>query len=322
MANSVLRIETSISAPTGQTELTHVFKQPGTLAFEDKYHHYIHLGALRGLTGLTITGLNDAEIHFLAPLSGDIDFPGSYFDEAGVLNLVDCHNVVISGVFQNLRPYRSGELTDQTGNAVNVCRSTVKFVHSQIFSAARMPFAAHSGSLVEIEDSVIEGDYFELFNGASSVTVRRSRIIQDASYPDSHSMLWTGSSHLGVNGGNSYRDSNTIFDGCEFVMKSGRSLVSGNGSYDTKSNVEFRGCSISEKDQNFGICSWHENFNSIIVQTNGSFGEYRPTDLLEVAPGTSGFARFIDYYQDGGRPGGPSGESPIVVDGVSSSDIM
>lgn len=323
MAKTEMIITTEVSVPSGITELTHVFKNPGTIAFENKYHHYIHPAALRGVDGLTIEGLQDAEIHFLAPLSGETWYHDAYRHDSGVLNLIDCKNVVISGAFENVRPYFAGTLSEQTATAVNVARSTVKFQNSKIFSAARLPFTAHSGSTVEIEDSLIQGDYFELFNGASSLTVRRCEIVQEASYPDSHTMLWTSSRHRSAVDNVAYDNGMTIFDACRFKMKSGRGLVSGNGSYDTKSTVEFRnGCVIEERDPAFGIVSWHSSYNSIEVNTNGNFEDYT-TDIVRVGPGVTGFGNFVDYYQDGtgGKPGGENDAAPITVDGVVSSDI-
>lgn len=324
MALSHIQLTTNITGPTNETELTHVFKNSQTLHFEDKYHHYIHPVALRGITQLSITGLRDAEIHFLAPLQGATYYQGDYRHDSGVLNLIDCHNCTISGAFVNSRPYNmdhGGDLREQTAVAVNVARSTVKFQFSKFFSEARLPVMVHSGSTVEIEDSQIEGDYFELFNSASSLTVRRSEVIQNASFPDSHSMLWTGSSHRSGVDNALYENSHTIFDKVDFKLFSGRALVSGNGSYHTMSNVEFRnGCQILERDEHFGIVSWHGNYNSITVNTNKQFGEY--TDDIVRTSGSPGFGRFIDYYPDGGgKPGGPGDESPIFVDGMASSGI-
>jgi len=330
-------IRTTISEKSGQTELAHVFRAGRRLAFEDGYHHYIHPGALDGIGQLTIKGLQNAEIYFLGPLRGNVEFTEAYAPDSGVINFVDCQNVVVGGlVAENYRQFRVAEKGEtgaakmrlESSNVVNVQNSTIHFKGCHFKSRGKLCFMAHSGSTVELLDSVLDGYYFELFNGASSLTASRCNINQHhRGGPDSHSMLWVSSRHRNESLGRAFDNGSTVIDRCRMDMKSGRSLVSGNGSYDTRSNVTFQNSHLEPgHDKTFGICTWHKNYNSITVETD--FGAQRePVDpiLDYVSTPNVGFARFVNYYypltKDETRPGGPREQAPIVVDGVSSVDV-
>ena len=109
-----------------------------------------------------------------------------------------------------------------------------------------------------------------------------------------------------------------VLEDVTFNMADGRSVVTGNGSYTTMSNVTLRRPVFATIDPTFGIVGWHENYNSITV----TFDEFTPPGLVDyVSTPAAGFARFVNHYVTPTTPGGPNGESPIVVDGVSSEDI-
>ena len=71
----------------------HAFKDGAQrIFFEDEYIHYLHPETLASLDMMTISGLKNAEVHFLGQLIGDRTHWKSYLDDSAVLNIVDCEN--------------------------------------------------------------------------------------------------------------------------------------------------------------------------------------------------------------------------------------
>jgi hypothetical protein len=314
----VSNIRSTITEKTNQTELAHVFKAGSKIRFEDGYHHYFHPGSLEGVDQLSISGLRDAELHFLAPLKGKVAYTGPYRPDSAVLNLVNCQNVVIGNLqAENLHEFdASGR---QESSVVNIENSSVKMMGSVLKSNGKLCLTVHSGSTVEIVNSLLSGYYFELFNAASSLTVKNSDIVQNHAEPDSHSMLWVSSRHRNATTTDAYDDGHTIIDRCNLLLETGRSLVCGNGSYDTRSNVGFSNCNLRNIDPTFGICPWHKNYNSISVAT-----DFEDFNLSYIKTPLVGLAKFVDYYsedQHSNRPGGQDEAAPIIIDGISSKDV-
>lgn len=311
---------------TDRTELTHVFKKGQPIVFESGYHHYIHAGALEGIDQITVSGLKNAEIYFLAPLSGFAVYEDSFRADSGVLNVVDCENIIIEGlVAENRNEFRPGNIVIESSCVVNVMASFgVKFANCDFVSHGKTAVSVHSGSTVEIYDSLIKGHYFELFNGASSLTVTKCVITQDSPNPDSHSMLWVSSSNREAIRNTLHENGHTIFRDNKFVFASGRSLVTGNGSYHTLSRVDFEQNELVRNagaPEMFGVCTWNRNYQSINVLLLDS--SITPKDDYIESP-SPGFAKFVNYSGeslDAVRPGGPNGESPIIVAGVSSAKV-
>jgi len=320
-------ISRKIDAPSNVASLVHVIGPGSQIAFEDGYVHYIHPGALRNVNALTIRGLKNAKIFFLTPLTGNVVFPDSYRDEAAVLNLVECENLLVSNLIAtNQRAFMPGNMILESSNVVNVVKSTVRFENCRFNSNGKICFAAHTDSEVELVNCDLNGYYFELFNGASKVTASGCNFNQDHPNPDSHSAIWVGSSHRRDVWNTLHENGETIIDKCIFNMVSGRSLVSGNGSYETKSTVQITNSEIREADATFGLVTWHKNFNSVLVDVDDHTLMTDGRDLLDyVATPNAGFAKFVNYYQpltkDEVRPGGPNQESPIIVNGLSSVDV-
>lgn len=301
----------------------HVFQNAADrLFFEDGYIHYIHPNALKGIDKLTITGLKDAQIHMLGPLSGEQLYWTPYTDATGILNVVDCENVGFSGLdITNHQTYEPGNITLETSNALNVSRSRdIFFQNSRFVANGKTVVSIHSGSGVTMEDCEIESYYFGLNCAASTLFGERLTLRQhNKEVPDSHSAIWVASSHRHGETNKLYENTVVTMKDTKLHMLTGRSLVSGNGSYHTKSRVRFDGLEfVGYRDPTFGICTWHENFNSITVATD------YPVVSDYVSTPREGFARFVNYYESPGderRPGGPNQESPIIVNGVSSSQV-
>jgi len=295
----------------------------GPLSFESGKVYYIHPGALTGVSQLTLDDIHDTEIHFLAPLKGTQMYWTTYGDDVGILNITDCTGLKITGLdVENEYEFQVGNVILETGVAVNVSRSVVTFEHCTITSNAKCALIAHSGSDVTIEDSTINAFYFEFMVGASDLTARRCNLNQDHTTPDSHSAIWTGSSMRNGVTNVLYENTNVTLEQCLLDMKDGRAIVSGNGSYTTRSNVTLDGIGFVVRDQAFGICTWHENFNSITVTVgpNGIAG-YDGSDDFHSAVDGPGFARFINYYTTPTTPGGAGAAAPIIIDGVSSVNV-
>ena len=293
----------------------------GPLAFESDKVYYIHPGALTGVTQLSLNGLSNTEIHFLAPLSGSRMYWTTWGNDIGILNVVDCTNVKITGLtVENTYQFTPGNPILESSVAVNVSRSQgIVFQHCNVTGNGKSPFMVHSGSEVTIEDSVINGYYFEITVGASDVTARRVVFNQDHETPDSHSAVWVSSTAR--NGETNVLTSNTnvVLEDITFNMDDGRAIVSGNGSYTTMSNVTLRRPVFANVDQTFGIVTWHENFNSITVV----FDEVNIPGLVDYvsAPDGPGWGRFVNYYVTPTTPGGAGAAAPIIVDGVSSVNV-
>jgi len=310
--------------------LVHVLGPGKPLQFEDGYTHYVHPGALQGVNQITIRGLKNAKIFFLTPLSGDVTLLAAYRDDTGVLNLIDCDNVLISNLIaENRREFSSSasNMIMESSNVVNVVKSKVAFENCVLKSNGKLCFMAHTDSEVVIVNSTLDGYYFELFNAASKVTCENVNFEQSHPNPDSHSALWVGSSHRRDGWNTLHENGETVIRKSKFNLESGRSIVSGNGSYHTKSTVKIEDSEILIENPTSGLCTWHKNFNSILMDVDDQslLKSNLELDRDYVATPNTGFARFVNYYQpltkDEVRPGGPNGESPIVVNGVSSADV-
>lgn len=296
----------------------------GPLSFESDKIYYVHPGALQGVTQLTLDGLQNTEIHFLAPLKGSQMYWTTYGDDVGILNITDCQNLKVTGLdVENEYVFQPGNVILETSVAVNVSRSTgVVFEHCDITSNGKCALVVHSGSEATIRDSVINAYYFEIMVGASDLVAERVVFNQDHTTPDSHSAIWTGSSMRNGVTNVLYENTNVVLEDITFNMDDGRSVVSGNGSYTTRSTVTLRRPVFADIDTAFGIVTWHENFNSITV----NFDEVTIPGLVDYvsAPAGPGFGRFVNYYTTPTTPGGqpqPPAPAPIFVDGVSSETI-
>ena len=321
MSSSESRFNLSAS---GVSRQVHCFRSPSErIFFEDGYLHYLHPEALAGIDRLTIQGLKNAEVYFLGQLVGEQLYWRAYLDNSGILNIVDCENVLVSGAdVVNTKVYQAGNPTLESSCAVNVSRSqNVVFRRSRMTSGGKVTLQVHSGSQVGLKDVVLKGYYFELLSAGSSVTGSQVTFDQQHAIPDSHSAIWLGSSMRHGETNVLYEGNDVTLDDCTFDMKSGRSLVSGNGSYDTRSLVELSNIHFTpNRDETFGVCTWNDHFQSIEVTTDfaADWDDYISTP-------DQGQAKFVNYYSEPGaeiRPGGPTGtEAPIVIDGVSSEGL-
>lgn len=316
MSQTSTRID--IVKPSGVVRPVHVFKNANeAIAFEDGYSHYIHSDAIKNVTQLAVNGLKNAEIHFLGKLFGDQFFENSWRDDVAILNVVDCENVLITGAdVTNRRCYRPGNLQTTSSCALNVSRSIVAFVRCRFTSYGKSTVVVHSSSDVAMRDVVISGFYFELMVGASKVVAQDLTIVQNNEVePDSHSAIWVSSSMRHSVTNTLYKETEVRINNAILDMKTGRSIVSGSGSYDTMSVVDLQSIKFGpERDTTFGIVTLSSNYHSINVTTD--FGDAIEADLVSTPD--VGFGRFIDWYNDRTFP---SAESPIFVDGFSSEEL-
>ncbi len=328
----------TLDEPSGVAKRVRIFSErTDRIEFEEGYIHYIHPNALEGVTSLTVKGLKEARIHFLGKMKGEALYEGSWRPDSGLLNFVDCQDVLVTNLTAiNTKQFSSGNLTTEASCVVNVQNSRMRFERCRFDSMGKIALSVHSGSYVELDDVILAGYYFELFVGASEVVAVRLQILQDHGDPDSHSTIWTASSHKQA-------ITNKLFEGTKvsiadsvFDMATGRSLVSGNGSYDTRSELNFEHCSFTpNRDASFGVCAFADAYNSITVNTD--FGDSDPLTgeayLDFISTPEKGFAKFISYYDPDTRPGGLNWKaeslcvddpplSPIVVDGLSSNSVV
>ncbi len=316
MSKTSTRID--VVKPSGVARPVHLFRSAGdSIAFEDGYIHYVHSDALVNITQMTIKGLKNAEIHFLGKLFGEHTFEDAWRDDVAILNIVDCDNVLISGAdITNQRYYAPGNIQTRSSCALNVSRSTVAFVRCRFTSSGKSTVAIHSGSDVAMRDVVISGFYFELTVGASKVVMEDLTIVQDNEVEsDSHSAIWVSSSMRHGVTNKLFEETEVKINNAILDMKSGRSIVSGNGSYNTMSLVDLRSIKFGpDRDTTFGIVTLSSSYHSINVTTD--FGDAIEVDLVSTPD--VGFGRFVDWYDDRTFP---AAESPISVDGFSSEEL-
>lgn len=324
-------IQQTRTEPSGVAKLVKVFQNPSDrIEFEDNYIHYVHAAALEGLTRLDVRGLKNAQIHFLGKMKGNQVYEGSYRADSGVVNFVDCDDVLVGGLsVMNERVFSPGNLITESSCAVNVQESRMRFERCRFDSLGKICLSVHSDSYVELDDVMLVGYYFELLVGASEVVGSNLQIFQDHPDPDSHSAIWTGSSIHQAITNKLFKNSKIRITDSVFDMASGRSMVSGNGSYDSRSEVEFERCSFTPaRDATFGICTYHETFNSLTVKTD--FLTHDPLTGLPIddfiSTPAEGFARFVDYYEETTRPGrgqysNPDQPAPLLVDDINSDDV-
>lgn len=297
----------------------HQIVDPQSIEFHSGATHYVHRAATRRLPQLTIRGLANAKIHFLGPIRGNVETKSSWQDDRGVVNLVDCENVEITGLHvTNRRKYEPiAILGKQESTALCVSRSRgVKIADSSFTGAGKSVVLVHSGSDVSLTRTKIKGYYFELHVGASSVKLDEVRFEQhNPQVGDSHAAIWVSSS-MRDDRKKLFKQTSVSLRKASFNLKSGRAIVSGNGSYETKSTLTFEDVPVIRHTYPaVGFTIYHGNYHSIHVELK------RPVpglvDLVQ-ARGGRGIGRYMIYHQP---PGHPSSKSPIVVDGVSSDTI-
>ena len=182
---------TRIDGGSPQVEVAAIQVMAGPLAFESNKIYYVHPEAMTGVTQIRIDGVDNTEIHFVgAQLKGSRMYWTDYANDIGIFNVVDCNNLTITGLdVENTYEFDPGNVVLESSVAVNVSRSTATFKHCTVTGNGKSVFMAHSGSDVTVEDSVINGYYFEFNVGASNLTARRCTLNQDHESPDSHSAV-------------------------------------------------------------------------------------------------------------------------------------
>jgi len=322
----------TIDQPSNVAKLVRVFtNRSQRLEFEDGYLHYVHPEAMVGLTGLTIRGLKNAQIHFLGKMQGEQLYEASWRPDSGLINFVDCEDLLVTNLTAvNTKQFSPGNLTTESSCVVNVQNSRMRFERCRLDSLGKIALSVHSGSYVELDDVILAAYYFELLVGASEVVAARVQFFQDHPDPDSHSAIWVSSSMIQAITNKVFEETKVSIADSVFDLASGRSLVSGNGSYHTRSILDFQRCKFTpNRDPHFGVCAFHENYNSIAVNTD--FGDVDPLTgdpyLDFISTPTKGFAKFVSYYDPDTRPGyglytNLDEPAPILVDGLNSDNVV
>jgi hypothetical protein len=322
----------TLAEPSGVAKLVRIFdKRTDRIEFEDGYIHYIHPSALEGLTGLTVKDLKSARIHFLGKMQGEQVYEGSYRHDSSILNFINCQDLLVTNPSAiNTKQFSPGNLTTESSCVVNVQNSRMRFERCRFDSMGKIALSVHSGSYVELDDVILAAYYFELLVAASQVIGARVQFLQDHPDYDSHSAIWVSSSHRQAITNTLFENTNVSIADSVFDMASGRSLVSGNGSYHTRSVLDFQRIKFTpDRDPHFGICRFHENFNSITVTTD--FDGIDPltdkpiTDFISTP--TKGFAKYVSVNDPDTRPGGGGyqnvdNSAPILIDGLNSNDVV
>lgn len=293
---------------------------PDAIDFQSNATHYVHREATKGATALTIRDLHDAKIHFLGEISGSVTTKSKWQDDRGVVNIVDCRGLEITGLkITNSKKYVPGsKIGGEEATALCISRSkNIQISHSAFKGEGKSIVLIHSGSDVSLKDSDIAGYYFELQVGASSVVTENVTFHQhNPVVGDSHAAIWVSSSMRNDTTRESFEDTAVLLKGATFNLKSGRGIVSGNGSYDTRSTLAFEDTpTINHAYPAVGFAIFHRNYHSITVILKQPYPEL--VDLVR-AKGGKGVGRFVIYHE---TPGRPSEQSPIVVDGVESKNI-
>ena len=299
----------------------HHIHSADSVEFASNAIHVIHASAATKLEKLTIRNLKNAQIHFLGPIKAKVATESQWQVDRGVVNLIGCEKVVLSGLkAENLQRYQPVVgLGKNESTAVSIAHSKkITIKNAELVGDGKGVVVVSGGSSVTIKDSKVKGYYFELQVGASTVHCRNTTFDQfNEQVGDSHAAIWVSSSMRSELDNQFFENSRVTFKGCTFNMKSGRALLSGNGSYASKSKVIFHDVpKINHKLSSFGFVIFHQNYHSILVELRKQVPNL--VDLVRSTSPTTDLGRFVMYHQS---PGKPSDRSPIVVDGLSSESI-
>lgn len=323
----------TLDKPSNVAKLCRVFSNRSErIEFEDNYLHYIHPEAMDGLTGLTVRGLKNAQIHFLGKMQGEQAYEANCREDSGVINFVDCQDVRVTNLTAiNTTQLIPGTLATESSCVVNVANSRMRFERCRFDSIGCNCLSIHSGSYVEIDDMVLAGYCFELHVASSEVVAARLQFLQD--HPDAcdaHSAICVHAGQFDVDNPTKVSIDDSVFD-----MVTGQSLVSGDGGYNSRSTIDFAKITFTpSRKARFGVCAFHERYHSLTVNTDfGATDPLMDKPYLDfVSTVDEGFAKYVGY-DDGftlSRPGGDKyprtfedGEAaPILVDGLNSDHVV
>ena len=273
---------------------------------------YVHADAVLD-EPLNIIGRNGDEVHFLegSQVTAQVQSQGSWSDSRGVVNIVGCNDIRISGLratntFQYSGTTAGGD--NESSTALNVSRSKdIQIDDAQLKGLGKSVVWIHGDSTVSISDATIEAYYFCVGVGASTVSFSNLTIHQfnPIFTGDKHSVFWVSSSIRSSNN-QLYKNTAITLLNTTMNLRSGRAIVSGNGSYDAHSHVFFFGTTdVLATDhvlgKALGWANFHSNYHGFTIHVTGDYP--LPTRDLVQPMDDGEFGRFIvNTYQGGGRP--------------------
>ena len=273
---------------------------------------YIHPDAALN-TQLNLIGRNGDELHFLngAQVTASVQSQGSWSDSRGTVNMVGCNDIRINGLratntFQFGSP-ASGD--NQTSTVLNISRSkNIQIDGADIKSFGKSAVWIHGDSAVNMSDSTIDAYYFCVGVGASVVNFSNLTTTQfhPGNTGDRHSVFWVSSAMRAEVNNQLFRDTVITLSNTTMNLRTGRSIVSGNGGYESHTNLFFFGnTNIVATEyvlgKAIGWANFHNNYHGFTINATGNYP--LPTrDLVQVNDDGE-LGRFIvNTYQGGGRP--------------------
>lgn len=298
-------------------------------AGESKYF-YVYADA--ELTALNIVDRQGDELHFLegSAIVGHVQTPGPWTTDRGVVNITNSSDLLITGLTAtNQFQYQgiSASVDVQSSTALNVSWShDIHITNATLLGNGKSAVWIQGNSTVELVNADIECYYFCVGIAASDVHARRLSINQfNPVIPgDKHATFWISSTMRATLENVFYGNSNVIFEDTTIQKRTGEGMVAGNGGYDYRSHVVFRGTTqIESADYAYGVVdAWlpiHRNYFGITLYLEDTY----PT-TVEVATEPNEFGKFLIHHF--GADILPPVEAPLVVcigdDCVSTNDIL
>lgn len=270
---------------------------------------------------LDIIDRSGDEIVFLdgVELTSQVQAVGDWGDDRGVVNIVDCDNLKITGLAatNNFTYGTSVSGDNQSSTVLNISRSTdIAIENSQLQSRGKSAVWIHGNSKVNITNATIDAYYFCIGIGASQLSCSNMTTTQlnPAVTGDSHSVFWVSSAMRSQATNQLHQNSTISLADTTMNLRTGRSIVSGNGGYESRSNLFFFGqTQVNTTDYSagkaIGWAGFHPNYHGFTITLADDYPA--PTRDLAQPTDDGEFARFItNPYQGGGRP---SLYAPIVV---------
>ena len=285
------------------------------------------------LSGLDIIDRQGDEFIFLddVHIAGNVQSLGHWTTDRGVVNITNSRNLLISGLsvtneFQYQPVHANPEV--QSSTAVNISWSHDIIVENGSFRGnGKNTIWIQGNSKVQLRDTGVDCYYFCVGVAASDVYTKNLNVSQFNSVvtADRHAMFWVSSTMRAAVDNRFYGNSNVVFEDTTIQKKTGEGMVVGNGGYDYRSQITFRGTTqIIATDYVTGVVdAWlpiHRNYNGITLHLEDTY----PATTIDLATQPNTFGKFLIHRY--GTTQAPPYESPLIVcigtDCVSSNEVL